>query len=447
MMPISHLVPVKPDVVPKLDLAVAMQEYIRGQMDAGCINHCPEHLGIPHKIIKAGWVDKRWARFKCCSAGGDHSGSVCALWYQINGTVPKELVPELEKCFRYPPPAKADVTCRPCPEKYLSSKDDTPISPLSPRGKSYYEEGILNSGRDARNEWVTILGPNKRSIFSTPSTSSPMRGPSQNSFEPLAKRNKLEETILEIEANAKELEEEQKKQYGGSPRKIIRPKRVIEPATLEDYLTVSCRPEAEEISLIKREASLEGKDEATKKIATASWAEAAKAAPPRGTRPNLPVFKKFLPINEETKKMIYDGRDPLKAKLIEVYVHNMHRTIRGNLRKALRSDGIDTSRIIDIQFVGKSITMLLIPSDFKNELSNKLNALKRFQILDAFDPLDVSFMKTLPQYQEKSEEELLRIAMDRATARIARYIASLPNSRVGTIKYYKIIQSKLNGRK
>ena len=401
MTPVSRLVPAKavPDVDPKLDLAVAMQEYIRGQMHAGCINHCPAHLGIPHKITKDGWVrNKRFARFRCCSAKGNHSGSVCALWYQINGTVPKELVPELEKCYRYPPPAGAVVTCRPCPEKCIIS-EDVPDIPLSPRGRSYYDEGLLNSRKGGENvfisekkeneapleesNWISSLGM-KRAITRMPSTTSPLRISSLNHFGNLrdeGAKNQIENKLV------------------GNKSKTIQP----------------------------------------------VWNKVAIQKPPRNITPNIPLAKrrtKILEMTAEIKKMIYDGRDPLKAKLTEMYVYNMHRTTRGNLRKALRSDGIDTSKIIDIQFIGKSITLLLIPDAFKSELISKLNALKRFQILDVFDPLNVCFMKTLPQYEGKSEEELLRIAMEQAKDRIARHIGSLPTSRVGTINYYRIMQAK-----
>jgi hypothetical protein len=46
--------------------------------------------------------------------------------------------------------------------------------------------------------------------------------------------------------------------------------------------------------------------------------------------------------------MIYAGRDPSKTRLTEVYIINMHRAVRRNLRLALRSDRIDTSKIIEI---------------------------------------------------------------------------------------------------
>jgi hypothetical protein len=112
----------------------------------------------------------------------------------------------------------------------------------------------------------------------------------------------------------------------------------------------------------------------------------------------------------------------------------------------MRSDGIDTSKIIDIQFVGKSMTVFLIPEAYREELVLKINALEKFVVKDTFDPLDTSYMKSLPQYQGKSEEELLRIAIEKAKARIARYINSIPESRTGTRKYYKMMQKKLNDR-
>ena len=114
------------------------------------------------------------------------------------------------------------------------------------------------------------------------------------------------------------------------------------------------------------------------------------------------------------------------------------RTKKSLLRMALRVDGIETNHIVDIGFVGKSITCFLVPVEFVGTFVEALKKTNKFVILENFDPLDVSYIKKLPQYAGKSDGELLILARRLAIERLKRHMERLQESRVGTRKYYAL---------
>ena len=141
--------------------------------------------------------------------------------------------------------------------------------------------------------------------------------------------------------------------------------------------------------------------------------------------------------------LIYKGIDPSKKRLHEVYITGIKRTKKSLLRMALRVDGIETNHIVDIGFVGKSITCFLIPVEFVAIFVESIKKTNKFTILENFDPLDITFMKNLPQYNGKSEIELLILARKLAIERLKRHMERLQASRVGTKKYYEIQVRKM----
>ena len=141
--------------------------------------------------------------------------------------------------------------------------------------------------------------------------------------------------------------------------------------------------------------------------------------------------------------LVYKGIDPSKKRLHEVYLTGIKRTKKSLLRMALRVDGIETNHIVDIGFVGKSITCFLVPVEFVATFIGSLTKTKKFTILESFDPLDITFMKDLPQYVGKTDGELLIIARKLAIERLRRHMERLQESRVGTRKYYALKLKKL----
>lgn len=96
------------------------------------------------------------------------------------------------------------------------------------------------------------------------------------------------------------------------------------------------------------------------------------------------------------------GIDPTKRRLHEVYVTAIKRTKKSLLRHAPRADGINTSDIVDTTFIGKSVTMFLIPTEKETTFMDNMEATVKFTILDPFDSLDISFLWSLPQHTGKA---------------------------------------------
>jgi hypothetical protein len=89
---------------------------------------------------------------------------------------------------------------------------------------------------------------------------------------------------------------------------------------------------------------------------------------------------------------------------------------------------------IDIQFVGKGITSLLIPATRETFYQSQLGKIEGFTVLDAFDPLDVTHMKTLTKYQGKTDADLLIEAKRLGKQRLEKIIRQLPEYRGGMRK-------------
>lgn len=136
--------------------------------------------------------------------------------------------------------------------------------------------------------------------------------------------------------------------------------------------------------------------------------------------------------------MVYRGVDPRKKKMVEIYLGGLKRTFKSMIRKALAADGVPTRQIVDIQFVGKNVTMLLVPVEQLDVILDPIRKIPHFKVLETFDPLDTTYMKSLPQHQGKTDAELLVIARTQAQKRIQRYIDKLPEARKGTRNYYNI---------
>ena len=63
----------------------------------------------------------------------------------------------------------------------------------------------------------------------------------------------------------------------------------------------------------------------------------------------------------------------------------IHKAEKGDIRRGLRSIGIGTEKVIDINFVGGSVTSLTIPKAEIDELKSKLSSKDLW--LEDFNPL------------------------------------------------------------
>ena len=144
-----------------------------------------------------------------------------------------------------------------------------------------------------------------------------------------------------------------------------------------------------------------------------------------------------LTYTEEERRLIYGGRDPRKSKLTEVHVDGLKRTRKADIRGALRADGVNTKEIIDLYFIGGTLTVLVIPAAQEASIRSQLSKITCFTVLDSFDPLDISHMRTMDKYKDKSDAELFLEAKRMAKERLSRMISKMPTYRMGTKKWHE----------
>jgi hypothetical protein len=161
------------------------------------------------------------------------------------------------------------------------------------------------------------------------------------------------------------------------------------------------------------------------------------AASERTSQPTRPQGVRVV-MSHAAADLVFRGIDPNKRRLHEIYVTGIRRTRKSLLRLALRTKGVDTNNIVDIMFVGKSVTMFLLPVEFAETMKGSLLKVPGIHTIDSFDPLDINHMKSLPQYAGKSDAELQLLARSQAINRIRKHIEKLSTTRVGTKKYYEI---------
>lgn len=144
-----------------------------------------------------------------------------------------------------------------------------------------------------------------------------------------------------------------------------------------------------------------------------------------------------LTYTEEERRLIYGGRDPRKSKLTEIHIEGLKRTRISDIRGALRADGVNTKEIIDLYFVGGTLTVLVIPAAQETSIRSQLGKITHFTVLASFDPLDISRMRSMEKYNGKTDAELFLEAKRMAKDRLSRMIRKLPVHRAGTKKWHE----------
>ena len=479
----------------------ALEEFYRGHFNDLSHVHCFEHFdqeGAHPRITHNGCVTKKndtrsYQRMKCIyydemGEEKNHSFSIMKLWYQMAPSV--KIPNELMRAYHYvstAPAYKAPkgvyICARPLvrriydqnamdQEAYAAAKEareaqEAVLSvPLSPRGVSYFEEGLRSAkhiDKKGRMSFTPRTPSDRRAVVHEESSETDV-GHHEESIEYF---NQHVEEEYENESAAQSSEDWK------SPKKVAAPAQglttppvriltsnvnrfkaledptealvaaiadEVEARLMSSPIFAQLSPKPTQVRVNRRE------EEATKQTQPVrdrnSFAGAA-ALPEGAPLPKGQPQGRRIVMTEEYKRMIYAGQDPRKKRLFEIYIGGLRRTFKSNIRQALRADNIPTQHIADIQFIGKNVTLLIVPVDRVEEVLAPLRVVKHFKVLEKFDPLDIGYMKTLPQYAAKSDIELVTLARGQATARIQRYIDGLPENRKGMKKYYTIKKRNL----
>lgn len=427
-----------------------------------------------------------------------HSLNTLSLWYQLP-TVEEGLVNALHwVSYQFPPPEGEVVICRPCPSEYApleefveaSSEEESddephPQSKLSPKGKTYKEVGeelaTMILKKEDGKKFFNQSNYNLKPCENTPDLhliggkrlpSTPLFNRLEDGFESKIPRRAVV-TPLKVPNSPKSPSPLSAFEYqpGWTPGLAKPPKELLPESEkksvacenrfglLQEERSSIIESIVEEVqSLIQSSPLFKRMEEISSRISKvyagqSNYAAAVKMHPANNAGHVVHIDQKTrtkgvisqnstearkVPkeLNEDARAQVYKGIDPRKKKLIEIYLGGLKRTLKSMIRLALKCDGVNTSHIVDLQFVGKNVTMLLVPQENVAEMLNVLKGIKHFAVLETFDPLDITFMKGLPQYAGKSDAELLSLARKQAETRIQRYIDRLPEFRTGTRNYY-----------
>ena len=390
--------------------------------------------------------------------GCKHSFNPLSHWYMLSNV---EVSPIYKKVWKhytdnFPPPPDKVVTVRPCPERYLAKAGTKRIRedpnspdktlPLSPSGKTHFEEGILACQRGLTPQKSRtkdeFLHPRKvRRDFSPAMT----HQPDENSFKNL-EHSDQEGCIFEEEDEIEEI------------KKITTPVSKSGSPSIENRKVISIRTPSplsrDHDELVLGDTFVDLVEENNYESGPLPWNEIVTAGggqefPPLGNHiedgTNAPkpgnksknVRRKLTP---EEANWIFAGKDPKtfgkeSRKLKMLYFLNLQRNKKSLIRNALFSYDIAMGMIIDIGFVGKSITSILTPSDYANELKEKLLKHPTAVFLEEFDPLSIKYMRETPRYKDMSDMQLREEALKLARNRLIRQANALPSYRKGTYNF------------
>ena len=507
--------PVSVTQVPDKMGVMRLEEFYRGHFDDLSSVECPLHFDKPDcrcRLTHDGsggrkqGQDRKYLRVVCNFLNEERrkeskSFSVLKLWYQASPTleIPKELLNAyhfVSTKAAYQPPSGAVIMARPITrhtfddnayavedhvrakalEVALAKAAATEELTVSPRGKSYFEEGLLSAKQSKAKQIRKSFTPR------SPSDRGTINDDENSDSEIIESRNES----MDFGAGYDNTEDEAEKPSKSVPVWMTPKKTVTQPQgmatppmrilttnvnrfkALEDPTEALVAAIAEEVQnrilsspiftqlaaamtperINRREAEAVQTAEKNRTNSSSFAAEVASYIPAPKARPGQapqPAPRRTI-MTEEYKKMIYAGKDPRKTRLTEVYLGDLRRTFKSNIRQALRADNVPTQHIADIQFVGKNVTILVIPIERAEEVLRPLRQVKHFRVLEQFDPMDITFMRSLPQYVGKSDAELAVLARKQAMDRIQRYIDSLPDNRQGMKKYYTIRKKQLESR-
>jgi hypothetical protein len=366
-------------------------------------------------------------RLLCTTGQGDsHSFSLTRVWYQLPSAypVPEECWPAIKTFSRagpqYEVPAGDVLSTRPAPAQLIERaeaarrnlsgrhepSDDAVLldgspAPISPRGVPFRTEGreyaklVLRDKRlrleevseeDAEDEldadlerediWVNSHPVIRSSTPKTPS--SPTRIPVGNRFTNLEVIGKVESPITHQNLLGKLVKKQGLESSIHATLTTGSPKVAAVPRSRSPDRPSSLHMNKEEVRPPKRFH--------TSEFAMANHVPYATIAMQRPAKSNpdvvLPTKRKVAAIQYtvEERQAIYAGKDPRKRKLVELYVSGLRRTRKSDIRNALDIDGVPKADIIDIQFIGKGITSLLIPATREVFYRTQLGKIAGFKV-------------------------------------------------------------------
>ena len=438
---------------------------------------CEAHKHNDHVLSLDGGVKKDGnyhPRMICKVRDGDerlsHSFNPLTLWYQLPVVVPGHLHKVLNYVQElFPPPPDCPILCSPIltdepqEEEFQDVLDETNENiPLSPSGKTYKQEALECFSPMALNKtkhleeipknsrgWIQVKSSPRLGSKRPPSPNTSTSNPFEILSDKKQARRGMEEKLRLMD---RDIEELSRSLASTKPTTPVRP-RARKPSPLKDLTNEECiilsssLPELPQLEsnqtktvddlsiLVKKPPSF---SDVAKKLLNNDF----------GVKKRFSTIKESRPKNKEEALLVFAGKDlsqinKVKTKLELVYVIGMKKNNRALIRDSLRLWNIDTRKIIDISFVGREITSLLIPKAEAPKIIDLIETIPGKTVLINFDPLDIKHMSTLHKYKNMNESQLREEAKRLAIKRFESQAERLPESREGTKRFLLMQAHKL----
>ena len=142
--------------------------------------------------------------------------------------------------------------------------------------------------------------------------------------------------------------------------------------------------------------------------------------------------EKLVKSPEYAQQFLKSGKMPKpirKVTELDIVYGKIHKAEKGDIRRGLRSVGIQTENIIDINFVGVSVSALTVPKAEANALKAKLRGMDL--LVEDFNPLSNETAK----YNKINKEPIIRL-LDRLN--VAKKVAA-DGGRLGLSNFYNTL--------
>ena len=310
------------------------------------------------------------------------------------------------------------------------------------RGKSYVSPNtsaaLLNS-----KEIVARTGysPKTPSPLGGKTLQNPQRGGEQAHMAKLTYEEMLGSKALKGLESSKHFDADMKKKLPNAQQKGV------------DYFSriAEAKPVAKKAeSAVHQQQVQELKAQGTLSTAQIAQKDQVSLASTEATTVGVPKKPVRSVTSEMTARAILRGEDPFKPKrtpLTDLYVEGIKRNKKGSIRKMLLFYKIEVRHIADMHWKDANTIVLTVPRSKEGVVVEQVKKVPGTNIIEAFDPLDITAMKTNPRYTGLSDVEMLIEACKLAKERIDRAVESLPPNRKGTIAYHEYRKATLEWEK